>query len=103
MLAPQIFLPTPYTGFKAIRAGLLADTFLEAHAVEHMKKRYVDFVLTEEEAEVVNRLKNGTRLPRARAGTRAWARHDVVAHLFRAPTDGPNAVLVPGLIACYRG
>ena len=58
-IGPQIFLPTPYTGFKAIRAGLLADTFLEAHAIEHMKKRYVDFVLTEDQAEVVNRLKNG--------------------------------------------
>jgi hypothetical protein len=59
----QVFLPTPYTGFKAIRAGLLADTFLEAHALEQMKKRYIDFVLTEEQAEIVNRLKNGTGRP----------------------------------------
>jgi DNA replication licensing factor MCM7 len=26
-----IFLPTPYTGFKQIRVGLLADTYLQAH------------------------------------------------------------------------
>ena len=25
-----IFLPIPYTGFKAIRAGLIADTYLDA-------------------------------------------------------------------------
>ena len=68
----QIFLPTPYTGFKAIRAGLLADTFLEAHSIEHMKKRYIDFVLTEEQAETVNRLKNG-----------AWRRPPRGAHASR--------------------
>jgi DNA replication licensing factor MCM7 len=28
-----IFLPTPYTGFQAIRAGLTADTYLEAQHV----------------------------------------------------------------------
>lgn len=28
-----IFLPTPFTGFQAIKAGLTADTFLEAHMV----------------------------------------------------------------------
>ena len=26
-----VFLPTPYTGFKQIRVGLLADTYLHAH------------------------------------------------------------------------
>jgi DNA replication licensing factor MCM7 len=37
-----IFLPTPYTGFKAIRAGLLTDTYLEAqHVIQH-KKAYED-------------------------------------------------------------
>ena len=25
-----IYLPTPYTGFKQIRAGLLSDTYLQA-------------------------------------------------------------------------
>lgn len=37
-----IFLPTPYTGFRAIRAGLLTDTYLEAqHIIQH-KKAYQD-------------------------------------------------------------
>lgn len=28
-----IFLPTPFTGFQAIKAGLTADTYIEAHEV----------------------------------------------------------------------
>ncbi|TVY41074.1 DNA replication licensing factor [Lachnellula occidentalis] len=40
-----IFLPTPYTGFKAIRAGLLTDTYLEAqHVIQH-KKAYEDLAI----------------------------------------------------------
>lgn len=35
-----IFLPTPYTGFKAIKAGLLTDTYLELQHVELHKKQY---------------------------------------------------------------
>ncbi|KAJ2225598.1 DNA replication licensing factor MCM7 [Coemansia sp. RSA 1722] len=35
-----VFLPQPYTGFRAMRAGLLADTLIEAHHVQPLKKRY---------------------------------------------------------------
>ncbi|EPS42267.1 hypothetical protein H072_3800 [Dactylellina haptotyla CBS 200.50] len=35
-----IFLPTPYTGFRAIKAGLLTDTYLEAQHVTQHKKHY---------------------------------------------------------------
>ncbi|KAK3939680.1 DNA replication licensing factor mcm7 [Diplogelasinospora grovesii] len=37
-----IFLPTPYTGFKAMRAGLLTDTYIEAHHINQHKKAYED-------------------------------------------------------------
>ncbi|KAK3694302.1 MCM2/3/5 family-domain-containing protein [Podospora appendiculata] len=37
-----IFLPTPYTGFKAMRAGLLTDTYIEAHHIRQHKKAYED-------------------------------------------------------------
>ncbi|KAK6344075.1 Mcm2-7 hexameric complex component [Orbilia brochopaga] len=37
-----IFLPTPYTGFRAIKAGLLTDTYLEAQHVTQHKKQYQD-------------------------------------------------------------
>ena len=40
-----IFLPIPYTGFKAIRAGLLTDTYLEAQYVNQHKKAYDDLVV----------------------------------------------------------
>lgn len=40
-----IFLPTPYTGFKAIRAGLLTDTYLEAQHVTQHKKAYEELAV----------------------------------------------------------
>ena len=35
-----IFLPIPYTGFKALRAGLLTDVYLEVHNVTQLKQQY---------------------------------------------------------------
>ncbi len=35
-----IFLPAPYTGFRALRAGLLTETYLEAQAIRQHKKKY---------------------------------------------------------------
>ena len=32
-----IYMPRPYTGFKAIKAGLLTDTYLLAHHIEQLK------------------------------------------------------------------
>ncbi|KAL4871934.1 hypothetical protein BDV12DRAFT_13692 [Aspergillus spectabilis] len=40
-----IFLPTPYTGFRQIRAGLLTDTYLEAQHITHHKKSYNDIAM----------------------------------------------------------
>ncbi|EKJ77032.1 hypothetical protein NXS19_012177 [Fusarium pseudograminearum] len=40
-----IFLPTPYTGFKAMKAGLLTDTYLEAHHVLQHKKAYSEMIV----------------------------------------------------------
>jgi DNA replication licensing factor MCM7 len=42
------FLPIPYTGFQAIRAGLLTDTYLEAHHIHQLKKQYSEMELTQE-------------------------------------------------------
>lgn len=41
-----IFLPIPYTGFQAIRAGLLTDTYLEVHHIHQLKKQYADMEVT---------------------------------------------------------
>ncbi|KAK1600744.1 DNA replication licensing factor MCM7 [Colletotrichum navitas] len=40
-----IFLPTPYTGFKAMKAGLLTDTYLEAHYIVQHKKAYSEMII----------------------------------------------------------
>ncbi|KAJ1474037.1 MCM2/3/5 family-domain-containing protein [Baffinella frigidus] len=48
ILISGIFLPMPYTGYKAMKAGLTADTFLEATSVKRAKQRYQDFHITQE-------------------------------------------------------
>ena len=51
-----IFLPKPVTGFKAMRAGLCAHTYLEAQAVVQHKKRYSDVSITPDVAERIEAL-----------------------------------------------
>eukprot|EP00850_Spirogloea_muscicola_P008010 SM000042S15277 [mRNA] locus=s42:148:3666:+ [translate_table: standard] len=51
-----IFLPVPCTGFKAMRAGLTADTFLEAMSVSHYKKREQEKSENSEVEEAILRL-----------------------------------------------
>ena len=43
-----IFMPAPYTGFRALKAGLLTETYLEAQYVKQHKKQYESLELTEE-------------------------------------------------------
>src|SRR2546423_776057 len=51
-----IFLPTPYTGFRAIKAGLLTDTYLEAqHIVQH-KKAYQDLAIDTRSARKIEEI-----------------------------------------------
>lgn len=40
-----IFLPTPYTGFQAMKAGLLTDTYIEAHHIVQHKKAYSEMTV----------------------------------------------------------
>ncbi|KAJ6624493.1 MCM2/3/5 family-domain-containing protein [Mycena sp. CBHHK59/15] len=53
-----IFLPIPYTGFQAIRAGLLTDTYLEAHSIHQQKKQYSEMQMTPEIAQQIAELKS---------------------------------------------
>ncbi|GAA0144533.1 DNA metabolism protein [Lithospermum erythrorhizon] len=48
-----IFLPIPYTGFRAMRAGLIADTYLEAMSISHFKKKYEDYEFRGDEEEQI--------------------------------------------------
>ncbi|TFY70273.1 hypothetical protein EVG20_g2745 [Dentipellis fragilis] len=52
-----IFLPVPYTGFQAVRAGLLTDTYLEAHHIHQLKKQYSEMEATPEIMAAIDRLK----------------------------------------------
>ncbi|XP_072996283.1 DNA replication licensing factor MCM7 isoform X1 [Typha latifolia] len=51
-----IFLPIPYFGFRAMRAGLVADTYLEAMSITHFKKKYEEYELKGDEQEQIERL-----------------------------------------------
>ncbi|KAJ6502171.1 minichromosome maintenance protein mcm7p [Mycena sanguinolenta] len=51
-----IYLPVPYTGFQAIRAGLLHDTYLEAHSIYQQKKQYSEMQMTAEIQQGLNDL-----------------------------------------------
>jgi len=57
-----IFLPIPYTGFQAIRAGLLTDTYLEAHYIDQLKKQYSEMELTPEIQRNINALQRDPAL-----------------------------------------
>eukprot|EP00026_Physarum_polycephalum_P003486 Phypoly_transcript_03498.p1 GENE.Phypoly_transcript_03498~~Phypoly_transcript_03498.p1 ORF type:complete len:722 (+),score=117.51 Phypoly_transcript_03498:139-2304(+) len=55
-----VFLPTPYQGYKGVRAGLLADTYLEGMRITQHKKSYADYVLT---PEILAEIENAAQDP----------------------------------------
>lgn len=57
-----IFLPMPYSGFKAIRAGLLTDTYLDAQHIHQLKKQYTAMQRTPEIAAQIAELKDDPAL-----------------------------------------
>ncbi|KAL0134985.1 MCM2/3/5 family-domain-containing protein [Mucor lusitanicus] len=52
-----IFLPMPYTGFRALRAGLLTDTYLDVQYVHRLKKQYDEIEMTPEDEQIIEQLK----------------------------------------------
>lgn len=54
-----IFLPTPYTGFRAMRAGLLTDTYLECHYVSQIIKNYTNIEKTPQSEAAIAELNQG--------------------------------------------
>lgn len=53
-----IFIPTPYSAFRAMKAGLLTDTYLEAQHIKQLKKQYTNMALTPEIQEQIHSLRN---------------------------------------------
>lgn len=52
-----IFLPMPFNGYRAMKAGFLADTFLEAMHVSQSKKSYADEFIDEDTRHQLEMLK----------------------------------------------
>lgn len=52
-----IFLPQPFTGFKAMKSGFLADTYLEATDVSQLRKSYAEQNITSEMRQELESIK----------------------------------------------
>ncbi|CAH6720950.1 DNA replication licensing factor Mcm7p [[Candida] jaroonii] len=50
-----IFMPSPYTGFRALKAGLLTETYLESQHIHQHKKQYENLEIT---PEIENKIRN---------------------------------------------
>uniref|UniRef100_A0A383WE58 DNA helicase n=1 Tax=Tetradesmus obliquus TaxID=3088 RepID=A0A383WE58_TETOB len=51
-----IFLPEPFTGWKALRAGLLASTYLEVQEVQQLKETYDEALVSDEDVAAIEEL-----------------------------------------------
>ena len=54
-----VYMPAPFSGFQAMRAGLIHDTYLEAFRISRDKQNFKESFLTEEALEKVNNYKGG--------------------------------------------
>ncbi|KAJ8324371.1 DNA replication licensing factor MCM7 [Batrachochytrium dendrobatidis] len=54
-----VVMPIPFTGFRALRAGLITDTYLDAHHIEHAKQQYTDMLPTTALNAQLQELTNG--------------------------------------------
>lgn len=53
-----IYLPSPYTGFRALKAGLLTETYLETQFVYQHKKKFASFQVDDQLKERVAKIVN---------------------------------------------
>lgn len=53
-----IFVPTPYQGFRGIKAGLLTDAYLDCHHVSQLRKSYQSLEMTQAVTDEINELRN---------------------------------------------
>ncbi|XP_031486970.1 DNA replication licensing factor MCM7 [Nymphaea colorata] len=95
-----IFLPISYTGFRAMKAGLLADTFLEAMSITHSKKRYEEYELGEDEDEQIRCLQEEgdiyNKLARSLA-PEIFGHEDVKKALLLQLVGAPDKTLKDGM------
>nr|CAB3466165.1 unnamed protein product [Digitaria exilis] len=95
-----IFLPMPYYGFRAMRAGLVADTYLEAMSVTHFKKKYEEYELKGDEQEQIDRLAEDgdiySKLARSLA-PEIFGHEDVKKALLLLLVGAPHRKLADGM------
>ncbi|KAF9265675.1 MCM-domain-containing protein [Marasmius fiardii PR-910] len=95
-----IFLPIPYTGFQAIRAGLLTDTYLEASHIHQVKKQYSELTLTPEMDLTIEQLRRDgtiyTKLAQSIA-PEIYGHEDVKKALLLLLVGGVTKVTADGL------
>ncbi|KAK9828231.1 hypothetical protein WJX74_004646 [Apatococcus lobatus] len=54
-----VFLPEPFTGYRAIKAGLITSTFIEAMHITHDKQSYTATSLTKEQIAEAHEIRAG--------------------------------------------
>ncbi|KAJ3186748.1 Mcm2-7 hexameric complex component [Gaertneriomyces sp. JEL0708] len=100
VLLSGIFLPVPYTGFKALRAGLITDTYLECHHVRQTKKQYAQMEETPEIAAQIETLADDpniyTRLAKSIA-PEIWGMSDVKKSLLLLLVGGSTKEMQDGM------
>lgn len=85
-----VFLPMPYTGFRAMRAGLVADTFLEAMDVQRHKKSYSEYEISPGMQDTVRAAHDeGRRAQPARSRAGARVERGRWTSCPRTPTSTP--------------
>lgn len=100
-----IFLPTVYSGFRAIRTGLLTETYLEAMDIVKAKKTYVEQIMTDADRQAcedfaLNPLVGGWR-ERSRCAV-------IISSLTRLSVSllsgclSPTSRLSPSLLKAYE-
>ena len=95
-----VFLPIPYSGYQAIRAGLLTDTYLELHYVLQLKKQYSEMQLTPEISAYVEALKTDPSLYNRLAQSIApeiYGHHDVKKALLLLLVGGVTKITGDGM------
>ncbi|ODQ55202.1 MCM-domain-containing protein [Saitoella complicata NRRL Y-17804] len=95
-----VFLPTPYTGFKAIRAGLLTDTYLEAQHVKQLKKQYTSLINNAETtARIMEMQRSGGVYERMAASIapEIWGHEDVKKALLLLLIGGVTKEMGDGM------
>ncbi|SPC68133.1 probable DNA replication licensing factor [Ustilago sp. UG-2017b] len=95
-----IFLPMPYSGFKAIRAGLLTDTYLDAQHIHQLKKQYTALQRTPEIAAAIAQLKDDPALYQKLASSIApeiYGHEDVKKCLLLLLVGGVSKTVADGM------